>query len=149
MSGAGIIPFDYSLWQTAFPELSSVSQMAAGLYWDMACIFLNNTYSSVVTDSSRAGQRNNLLNFLTAHIAKLLLPQNGETPPVGRISNASEGSVSVAFDMPSNPNAAWFNQTAYGALFWAATAQYRTMRYIPAPTRYLSVSRAGFGGRGF
>ena len=70
-----------------------------------------------------------LLNMLVAHIAKLNGPNNGGL--VGRISNASEGSVSVAVDFNSPDTAAWLNQTQYGAQFYASTASLRTMHYIP------------------
>ena len=150
MSGTqpGAVPFDYSLWQTCYPEFASVSSGLASFAWAQAELYLNNTAGSVVWDSSRAGRRNLLLNMLTAHIVKLMPGPGGEAAPVGRISNASEGSVSVAFDMPASPNAAWFMQTQYGAAFWQATAQYRTMRYNPGPQPYLGVSRP-FGGRGW
>ena len=139
MSGA--VPFDLSLWQSCFPEFNNITPYAAEFYWNQAALYLNNTVHSIVSDSSRAGERNSLLNLLTAHIAKLMQGSGGESAPVGRISNASEGSVSVAFDMPTDPSGAWFMQTQYGAMFWAATAKYRTMRYIPAPQRYLGVGR--------
>lgn len=149
MSGSpGAVPFDYSLWQSCFPALASTSPYQAEFAWGLAGIYLNNSACSVVTDNTRGGQRNTLLNLLTAHIVTLMNNASAGTP-VGRVSNASEGSVSVAFDMPSNPNGAWFQQTQYGAMFWSATAQYRTMRYQPAPQRYLGVTRAGFGGRGW
>jgi hypothetical protein len=89
-----------------------------------------------------------LLNMLVAHLAQLNLPAGGgdgsaggtnaaaPSPLVGRITNATEGSVSVQtqMDLPLG-SAQWFNQTPYGAQFWAATAAYRTMRYVPIPPR--------------
>ena len=85
--------------------------------------------------------------MITAHIASILAPLNGQpsNPLVGRISNASEGSVSVQTDMPTNPNAAWWNQTKYGALAWAALAPYRTMTYLPNPSS--PVWSGGYLGR--
>src|SRR5262249_37816262 len=53
---------------------------------------------------------------------------------VGRVASATEGSVSVTLEMPNQPAAAaWYLQTPYGASFWAATALYRTARYVPGP----------------
>lgn len=77
-----------------------------------------------------------LLNMATAHIAALNSPLNGQasSPLVGRITNASEGSVSVQtqFDVPPG-SAQWWAQTKYGAAFYAATAQFRVMQYFPGP----------------
>jgi len=81
--------------------------------------------------------RQALLYLLTAHVTFLFTPSlaNNNQPPgiVGRINAATEGSVSVSAEFPSTPEAAWFNQTKYGAQFWAMTAVIRTMHYIPAP----------------
>jgi hypothetical protein len=54
---------------------------------------------------------------------------------VGRISQASEGDVSVSseWSAPPNANAAYFLQTKYGADYWTMTARYRTALFIPAP----------------
>lgn len=93
------------------------------------------------------GQLANLLNLLTAHIGWLNAPRDASgnpssagTPPppiVGRINSASEGSVSVGADMgdanAGSPSQAWFMQTPWGAEYWAATAQFRTARYVALP----------------
>jgi hypothetical protein len=148
MSGCGVVAFDFGSFVATFPELASVSEPQACFAWAQAELILNNTPCSLVVN---LGERGILLNLLTAHIVKLTATLNGQAPSglVGRISNASEGSVSVAVDMPSNPSSAWFNQTPYGANYWQMSAKYRTMRYVAAPQRYLGVSRAGFGGRGW
>jgi hypothetical protein len=56
---------------------------------------------------------------------------------VGRINSATEGSVSITSDYGSagsgGPSEAWYTQTPYGALYWAATAQYRTWQYHIGP----------------
>ena len=66
---------------------------------------------------------------------------NGEaaSPLVGRINNATEGSVTVGTDMGQVPfTAAWFLQTKYGAAFWQATAPFRTMQYVPGRSREIT-----------
>lgn len=145
----GPVAFDYPLWAASYPELaSSVTPTTAEAYWGMAAIYLPNTAGSLVRDNAPGGQRAVLLNMLTAHIAKLNAPINGEAPSdlVGRISAASEGGVSVTAEMPgTTPNAAWFMQTKYGAQYWQATAQYRTMRYRAGPRPYLGVGPYGAG----
>lgn len=133
----GIVAFDYSAWATRYPELSaSVSQPLAQQYFNEAQLYCDNTACSPIRDDSLGGQRSMLLNMVTAHIAALNAALNGQasSPLVGRISNAAEGSVSVQTQNDYPPGTVqWWQQTKYGASFWAATAQYRTMRYIPGP----------------
>jgi hypothetical protein len=83
-----------------------------------------------------AAVRSVLLNMLTAHIAALNSP--GASGVVGRVSSASEGSVSVSAELAVPGSAAWFAQTRYGIAFWQATAQYRTATYRPPayPSRF-------------
>ena len=135
----GIVTFDYVAWSARYPEIAAyVPQATAQAYFNEAQFYCDNTPQSLITDDSVGGQRSMLLNMVTAHIATLNAPLNGQpsSPLVGRISNASEGSVSVQTQNdypPGTPQ--WWQQTKYGAAFWAATAGYRTMRYV-APRRY-------------
>lgn len=153
MSGniPGPVPFDYTLWEATYPEFSAVTEMQATGYWGIAQLYLNNSASSPVTDNSPGGARQTLLNMLTAHIAQLLAPINGQpsSQQVGRISNVSQGSVSIALDFPNQAaRDAWYNQTKYGAMYLAAIKPYmQGGRYNPGPQPYLGV--APFGRRGF
>jgi hypothetical protein len=55
----------------------------------------------------------------------------GNSSLVGRISSASEGSVSIATDYNIGGNSAqWYNQTPYGAEYWALTVRYRSSLYV-------------------
>ena len=127
MSGTGVAIFDYTIWSARYPELAGeVDAPAASAYFDEAGLYLNNTAASLVADLTR---RLTLLNMLTAHIAALNKPKSSTL--VGRISNASEGTVSVQAEYAPPGTAAWFVQTKYGAAFWQATAYLRTMRYVP------------------
>jgi hypothetical protein len=132
MSGTGVVIFDYAGWSARYPELASTGQSLAQAYFDNdAMLYLDNTASSPVPDVNK---RRPLLNMIVAHIAALNSPTaDGKpaSPLVGRITNASEGSVNVSVDMPGPDSAAWWMQTKYGAAFWQATASLRTMRYIP------------------
>lgn len=84
---------------------------------------LNPTDSSIVQDATH---RAVLLNMLTAHIAAL-----ASRELVGRVSQASEGSVAVTADMgPVSGSQAWLVQTRYGAAYWSATVKYRSFRYV-------------------
>lgn len=141
----GVVAFDYGAWAARYPELAaSVSQPQAQGYWNEAGLYLDNTASSLVTDDSVGGQRATLLNMVTAHIAQLNAYQNGQaaSPLVGRISSATEGSVTVQASMDAQPgSAAWWQQTKYGAAYWAATSHYRTARYRPGPQRQFNSYR--------
>lgn len=75
---------------------------------------------------------------------------------VGRISDASEGDVSVSaqWEAPANANQAYFTQTKYGVDYWTMTARYRTALFSPAPPgSYNPLAGLGIGpwggGRGF
>lgn len=148
MSGSqsGVVTFSYATWVARYPEFAaSVTAGQAQGYFDEACIYLDNTACARVPIPPRA----TILNMLTAHIAQLYAILNGQPSPqtVGRISNATQGSVSVGLDMGTTTTAqAWFLQTKYGASAWQALAAYRTARFYAAPRRYLGVG--GYGGVG-
>lgn len=137
MSGtSGIVTFDDAAWVVAYPNFASVPEATAQTYFNRATLYLDNTPGSIVQDASVGGQRETLLYLLTAHIAQLAANFASGNTLVGRISTASEGSVSVATDYAAPGSAAWYVQTGYGADYWAATAQYRTFRYVPNITQY-------------
>ena len=133
----GVVTFSFADWSTRYPELAaSVFQAQAQLYFNEAGLYCDNTPTSIITDASPGGEREILLNMVTAHIAALNAPLNGQpsSPLVGRISAGTQGSVSVQTQMDVAPGSAqWFNQTKYGAAYWAATTKYRTMLYVRGP----------------
>lgn len=159
------VTFNYPNFVALFPELSNVDEPTAQAWFDVAgaTVCRNDGIGPVST----AATQTVLMNFATAHLITLFASQvNGvpdtenpsATPPpnlVGRISNATEGSVSVTAEMPQmGPNAAWWSQTRYGLLWWSASAPYRTMRYIPGPQRYFgpfgtSTGLSVWGGNAF
>jgi hypothetical protein len=132
------VTFSYTTWAALFPQFSNLtSNQVTGLVLPLAEQYCRNDGGGPVTT---AASQSNLLNLMVAHVAQLLFGSTTQplSPIVGRISSATEGSVSVQADMPSNPEAAWFYQTQYGAMFWAAMAPYRTMRYFPSARRRMS-----------
>lgn len=146
----GMVTFDYLAWAALFPSLApSIDDATATAYFDIATLYLDNQPWSQVCNLTKRAM---ILNLLTAHIATLFGSIDGQPPRplVGRISQATEGSVSVTVDFPENPNAAWFNQTSYGAAAWVAMAPWRTARYIAAPQIPLAAQSwpGGFGGFG-
>lgn len=126
----GIVTFDPAAFIAAFPSFSTVPAAALIANFNLATLYLNNSYCSVVRDEPTRAQ---LLNLATAHITALLNGVNGEPPAgtVGRISSATQGSVSLNTEFKSDSEAASFwQQTQWGAMFWAATTVYRTMRHV-------------------
>jgi len=144
----GVVTFDYAAWALLFPTLAtSIDEDTATAYFGIAELYLQNQPWSQVCDLTK---RALILNLLTAHIAVLFGSINGQPPQplVGRISQATEGSVSVSVDFPENPNAAWFNQTPYGAAAWVAMAPWRTAFYVAAPQIPLSAQSWPGAGAG-
>lgn len=138
-----VVQFNYAQWVGMYPEFSRVTQPVATGYFNQATIYCRNDGGGPVNDPS---VKSTLLNMLTAHIAALNSPQDSQgnsatggqsqaSTLVGRITSASEGSVSVSVDMPSTPNNAWFLQTKYGAAYWQAISGFRQMRYRANPQR--------------
>jgi hypothetical protein len=147
-----VLTFCFQTWQQAFPELAPyVNQGQANQYFTEATFLLDNTDCSPVQNLA---QRACLLNLLVAHIAQLRAPINGQASSqlVGRISTATEGSVSVSTELPALPSsAAYFAQTKYGLEYWALTANFRTMHYLPGrqPTFDRGYLRGWIGARGY
>lgn len=146
----GVAAFDYAAWVATYPEFVSVTEPTADGYFNMATLFLNNTDCSPVTNVATRGV---LLNMVTAHLVKLFCPVNGVAPGglVGRVSSATEGSVTVTTEYAAAKTnlEAWWTQTPYGAAYWAAMAPFRTMRYIPGPVPFLGSGIYGGGRRGW
>lgn len=141
----GIVVFDVDAFRKRYPEFAAVPDLLLQEYFTEATIYLDNTDSSRVSDLT---QRAMLLNMLTAHITQLNSGSKGKgaSELVGRISSATQGSVSVSADMgPVSNTEAWYLQTKYGAAYWNATAPFRTMQYSPgrsyAATGYRSTLR--------
>jgi len=131
MSGTiGVVTFNYSAFGALFPELlATVTPAQAQAYFSRATLQLDNTPNSIVQDASPGGLRETLLYLLVAHLAVL---GQRDANQVGRISDAAQGTVHVAFDAgPPMGTSAWFMQTRYGAEYWQATAVYRTFQPVP------------------
>jgi hypothetical protein len=126
-------------WATMFPELAqTVTQQVATEYFAAACYLCDNTDCGPVPAGAPAYQRDTFLNYITAHLAALFSPIGNApnaSPLVGRISNATEGSVSVEAQLVNNPSdqMAFFMQTKYGLMYWTMSGAYRTGIYVPGP----------------
>lgn len=132
MAVVTFVPADF---KARYPLFASVSDSLLTACFDDAGLYLSNSDASPVQDVTR---RRSLLWMLTAHIAYLggALAADGQPRPVGRLSSATEGSVSIGteYTTPTPGSGAWFNQTQWGASFWQATTALRGFRYMPRPT---------------
>lgn len=129
-----IVTFDYFAFTIRYPEFQKVSSVQMNAYFNEAGLYCDNTDASRVVNVT---QRTSLLWMLTAHIAALSgVIDCGIVRPVGRVSKASEGSVSSDLDYieATQGSGAWYQQTQYGASFWTATAAFRGFRYKVRPT---------------
>lgn len=140
-----IVTFDFPTFLALYPEFQNVGSARAQAFFDMATLYHRNDGCGFVQNEA---QQLMLLNMLTAHLLWLNSPRDADgniaasgSPPapiIGRISSASEGSVSLGAEWQGgggSPSAAFFLQTRYGAAYWQAVAQYRTARYVARPTR--------------
>jgi hypothetical protein len=129
------VAFNATTFKARYPEFTAISDARLSTFFGEAGFYLSNSDDSPVQDLTR---RATLLNMLTAHIAYLngVLSADGLPKPVGRVSQATEGSVSASLEYLTPGSHAWFTQTQYGAAFWQATISLRRFRYVPCPTRF-------------
>lgn len=131
-----IVNFDFASFSAAYPEFVYLGSPQIDAYWNMATVLHANDGTGPVPT---AAIQTTLLNALTAHLASMLSGLQGEDPSplVGQITNATQGSVSVGvqtlYQTPGS--AAWYNQTKYGAIYYAMCAAYRVALYVPGPSR--------------
>ncbi len=127
------VVFDPVAFKARYPEFAAVSDATLGACFTEAGLYLSNANNSPVQNMTR---RAILLNMLTAHVAYLggKLSADGMPRPVGRLSQAGEGSVSASFEGAPPGSAQWFQFSQYGASFWQATSSLRGFRYRAQPT---------------
>lgn len=130
-------------FKALFPAFAATASNLLSAKFGLAGLYLTNTDSSPVQD---VNLRTQLLYMITAHLAQLD-PTIGGQAVVGRISNATEGAVTVATDYKTQSQTeSFWVQTQYGAMFWNATAKFRSALYRPAPRRRLGVPNVGAWG---
>jgi hypothetical protein len=145
-----VVTFNWMQFITWFPEFSCLTQAQGQAYFDMAGLYCANSTQNPLWC---AGVLPQVLNLVTAHVAWLLAPRDGNGNPaaqgtpasqiVGRINSASQGSVSVGTTLdgePGSPSEQFFSQTRYGLMAWQAMAVGRTARYLANPTIVGSVA---------
>lgn len=148
-----VVVFSFTDFVAAYPQFASLGPTILGNYFAMAGDFVNNTDCSIVPDCPpQAGLRTHVLYLLTAHLATIFGTVNGQAPSglVGRVSDATQGSVSVGTDLNiASQGAQFFLQSPFGFAAWQALAPYRTALYIAAPKRNFLPAYVGgvyFGG---
>lgn len=130
-----IVVFDPAAFKLAFPEFGAVTDARLTMLFGIAqTTLLDNTDNSPVM---ALDTRTNLFYLLVAHLLSVFgagtATSTDDTTPVGRLSQATEGSVSSSFEynIPDGSMlAAWYLQSPYGALYWTAVAPYRSARYV-------------------
>ena len=158
-----VVQFDYNTdpvtsWLATYPEFTSpggavpTTAAQANVYFNQATFLHANDGSGPVCI---AAQQLVLLNAVTAHLAKLFQPAAGQaaaSDTVGRISDATEGSVHVVLENDYPPGTAqYWQQTKYGSFYWEATKTFRRARYYPndrQPTNSWGPGWSGYGVAG-
>ncbi|HCS1854801.1 TPA: DUF4054 domain-containing protein [Shigella dysenteriae] len=145
----GTVMFDCRMFVSLYPEFSTVTpELLTAVFNQATALYQDNTDDSPVTDLK---EREQLLFLLVAHLCALRGLGNGrdgQAGLVGRITSASEGSVSVSVDNSGSNDASWwYLQTPWGADYWQATAPYGSMQYHSggAPSRYPGHYYRGYG----
>lgn len=130
-----------------YPEFTGLTDPRAQSMFNIAQqSLLDNSDNSPVMDLP---YRTQLFYMLVAHLLTIfkISPATGagnSTPP-GRISSATEGTVSSSFEYQvpqGSAMMAWYLQTQYGAMFWTATAQFRSMLYYASGASGIGSARA-------
>jgi len=147
----GIVTFDEAAFLARFPMFSAWATANPGQlqerFNEVTAIYINNGPMARVLDVT---ERSYLINYAIAHVltveGALADPTTTDASAaagrVGRVSSASEGTVSAQLDMGAVPGtAAWWMQTQFGAAYWNATAKYRTVRYARPPSMCYGVLR--------
>lgn len=131
-----IVPFVITDWRVGYPEFVKVADPQIEIAEGIAEAIHANDGSGPVASANVQKQA---LWAITAHVAFLNYGYGvGSSAPantiVGRISSATEGSVSVTTEnnYPAG-TPQWFQQTKYGSTYFMMMAPYRTMRYFARP----------------
>lgn len=128
-----IAQLDPTEWLKKYPMYDNLTIEQVEDLLIAATDFLENTVCSVIRDVEK---RKRLIYLVAAHLAYLLYQDKngngGSSGLVGRLSSATEGSVSVGATMANAPfSAEFFLQSPFGFAFWQATMVYRMGLYTP------------------
>lgn len=113
-----IVQFDAADFLELFPQfVEQISEKQLEFAFQQACLLCDNSEDSPIPYDPENGVevRKILLYWLVCHLATLALRPLNQSGPV---TNATEGSVSVGFQVPSNRPGEWYKQTACGDAYW-------------------------------
>lgn len=127
-----LVIFDPEKFRTLYPayrdEVKYPDELLQ-MYFDSASMFVGNTPNDIrypYNPDKGVFEREIFIFLAMCHL--LTLEANADTgAPVGRISSASQGSVSTSFDLLKTNSylGDWWNQTQCGARYWVLTMKYR------------------------
>lgn len=131
-----VVVFDAADFRERYPKFTDALITDAQLegMFEMACTFIDNTDSSSIPYDPDEGVlvRKTMLYLATCHMATLSLWPIGQSGPT---SNASQGSVSVGYAIPSWTSGQYWNQTPCGQALWLLITRYcMGGRYYAAKT---------------
>jgi len=119
-----VVVFDPQEWLEAYPQFQGqLTDAQLTQAFNVACLMLDNTDASPVPYDPDNGieTRKVLLWLLVCHLAALALRPVNQPGPM---TNATEGSVSVGFQVPTALNGQYFCQTPCGSTFWQAVRKF-------------------------
>ena len=119
-----VVVFDPAEWLEAYPQFQGLLTNAQlNQAFGIACLMLDNTDASPVPYDPDNGieTRKILLWLLVCHLAALALRPVNQSGPM---TSATEGSVSVGFQVPTALNGQYFQQTPCGQSYWQAIKKY-------------------------
>jgi len=135
------VTFNFPSWLALFPQFGVTTPQFNALAETQVTqliLPLAEQYCEGVLrmTTNKPALQTQLLNLMVSHVAQLLFGSSTQPPSplVGRISTASEGSVSVGVEFPTTPDNAWFLQTVYGSMFWQLALPFRLGRYAAKVT---------------
>ena len=115
-----VVALDTALFKEMYPEFAGLSENALQGYWEIDCQLIDNSEASRIPVQVRKP----ILYAALCHICRLM---TGDIGSVGRVSSASQGSVSASLEYPEvSKQAAYWVQTQCGALVWQLLKPYRT-----------------------
>ena len=123
-----VVEFVVAEFREEYPFFSELTDTQLSSLFRKACLRLRNDAKSCVKDIE---VRKEFLYLIVAHLATLQSQVDAGNMLVGRLSSASEGSVSISSEYGTlGSSEKWWVQTPYGAKFWQMTAIFRTSLYV-------------------
>ena len=127
---SNVYVFDPGAFKLAYPQFASFTNEQLNFFFkSVQGRILDNSETSCIS----LANREIWFYLLVAHKAELQNRINsGNSGLVGRVSSATEGSVSISTDysLGSGALGQWLNQTPYGAEFFALTTAWRTALWV-------------------